>query len=228
MNRQEYISQGRMTVHGWFQEKDAMLFDAVDVAQQKVGITGDVMEIGCYQGTSAILLGYMRNPGERFIVCDLFDGVTASPEDDAERRRYYAPDFSRQTFESNYQRFHSELPEIAAMQSSQLTSWGLERTFRFIHIDGSHAYEHVRSDLLLAKQLLVPGGVVAFDDLLSPHTPGVTSAVWEGVANDGLIPMLQTIKLYGTWSDPLQIEIPAGLTGYSHEVRGHTMFHVEG
>jgi predicted O-methyltransferase YrrM len=228
VNRQEYIVHGRNSVAGWFTQRDAMLFDAIDVGQRAAGITGDLLEIGCYQGTSAILLGYMKQTHERLVICDLFDGTTESPEDDVERSRYYTPNFGRQMFEDNYRRFHTELPEIIGESSTTLRDFVHDRTFRFIHIDGSHAYDQVRKDLLLAKELLVPGGVVAFDDLLSPHTPGVTAAVWEGVANDGLIPMMQTIKFYGTWESPPVVPLPDGLTCYQHEVRGHVMTHVEG
>lgn len=228
MDRSEYIVHGRNSVAGWFTQKDAMLFDAIDGAQRNAGITGDILEIGCYQGTSAILLGYMRQSSERLVICDLFDGVTESEEDSAERARYYAPNFGRDMFEANFLKFHTEPPEIIAHPSSMLQALLTGRTFRFIHVDGSHAYEQVRKDLLLAKELLVPGGVVSFDDLLSPHTPGVTAAVWEGVVNDGLIPMLQTVKFYGTWDNPMEVPIPAGLTAYPHDFRGHTMYHVEG
>lgn len=208
--------------------KDRLLFDAVDGAQRNAGISGDILEIGCYQGTSAILLGYMKQESERLIICDLFDGETESEEDMLERYRYYTPNFGRQMFEANYLRFHSQLPEIIPQPSSTLHHAGLGRTFRFIHIDGSHNYDLVRQDLLLAKELLVPGGVVSFDDLLSPHTPGVTAAVWEGVANDGLIPMMQTIKFYGTWDSPIDVPMPPGLNATAHEVRGHQMVNVEG
>ena len=228
MDRIDYINGGADTVPGWFQRKDRLLFDAIDNAQRATGINGDLLEIGCYQGTSAILLGYMRQPGERLVICDLFDGITESDEDLAERQRYYAPDFAQSKFEAQYRRFHAELPEIIAQPSSSLHARLTGHHFRFIHIDGSHAYDQVRQDLLLAKQLLVPGGIVALDDFLSPHTPGVTLAVGEGVANDGLIGMLQTVKFYGTWQDPLLIEIPHGLTAIPHIVRGHTIYHVEG
>lgn len=226
MDRNEYIFAGRHTVAGWFAQKDAQIFDAIDVAQQNAGISGDLLEIGCYQGCSAIMLGYMRRDHERMVICDLFDGPTASAEDEAERSRYYDPNFARHTFEANYLRFHTELPEIFAEPSTHLVYAHLGRTFRFIHIDGSHAYEHVRNDLLLAKELLIPGGVVVFDDLLSPHTPGVTAAVWEGVANDQLVPMYQTIKFYGTWGEPLSVTL--GLPSTPHTVRGYGMVNVEG
>jgi len=224
VDRAEYITTGANSVAGWFQPRDRVLFDVIDAKQRELGITGDLLEIGCYQGCSAILLGYMRQPNERLIICDIFDGMTESDEDLAERARYYTPNFGRQMFEDNWRRFHAELPEIVHGPSWTLNACGLERTFRYIHIDGSHNYDQVRGDLNIAKNLLMPGGVVVFDDLLSPHTPGVTAAVWEAVANDGLIPQIQTVKMYGTWENPIDIPTP-GATG--HMVRGHRMVNVE-
>lgn len=227
MDRQEYIHSGRNSVAGWFTEKDAMLFDAIDASQRERGITGDLLEIGCYQGTSAIMLGYMRQPGESAVICDLFDAPMETPEDEAERGRYYTPGFGRQMFLDNWHRFHADDPTVIAEPSSSVRMRELRRTFRFIHIDGSHAYEQVRADLLLARELLLPEGVVVFDDLLSPHTPGVTAAVWEGVANDGLIPLAQTVKFYGTWGSGVVPPHPS-LPAYEHRVRGYSMTHVEG
>ncbi|MGO9029918.1 MAG: class I SAM-dependent methyltransferase [Acidimicrobiales bacterium] len=226
MDRHRYIAEGRDTVPGWFQRTDAVLFDAIDSAQRRAGITGDILEIGCYQGASAVLLGYLRQPGERFIVCDLFDGAVTHPEDVVERQRFYT-DLSRRTFETNYLKFHRDLPEIIAGPSSGLFDLGLARTCRLIHVDGSHTYDVVRSDLLLSRQLLMPGGVVAFDDIISMHTPGVTAAVWEGVLRDELVPLFQSRKFYGTWGAPCHIDIPEELPSHPHHVLGHTMLHVE-
>ena len=96
-----------------------------------------------------------------------------------------------------------------------------------IHVDGSHEYGIVRSDLLLAKSLLLPGGFVIFDDIITLHTPGVTAAVWEGVLHDDLVPVFQTAKLYATWGQSIDVEIPRSFTAYSHEVAGHRMSHLE-
>jgi hypothetical protein len=73
----------------------------------------------------------------------------------------------------------------------------------------------------------MPGGFVIFDDIITLHTPGVTAAVWEGVFHDGLIPVYQTHKLYGTWNDPINVEIPKDFNQYTHRVFGHTMSHLE-
>ena len=226
MERRKYIIEGRESIPGWFERADAELFDAIDLAQRTAGLVGDILEIGCYQGSSAILLGYLRRPNERMVVCDLFEHV-ATTLDDFHRRGNGYSDLSRESFEANFLRFHKNLPEIIAGPSAMLPSSNFGRTFRLIHVDGSHEYEIVRSDLLLAKALLMPGGFVIFDDIITLHTPGVTAAVWEGVILDGLMPVFQTHKLYGTRDDPLEVEIPKEFNQFAHNIHGHTMTHLE-
>jgi hypothetical protein len=226
MNRSRYISEGRETIPGWFERGDAELFDAIDIAQRSARITGDILEIGCYQGASTVMLGYLRNPNERLVVCDLFETVAPSLDDFHGRTNSYS-DLSRASFEENYLRFHAKLPEIIAAASTTLGAHGFGRTFRLVHVDGSHEYDIVRSDLLLAKSLLKPGGFVVFDDIITLHTPGVTAAVWEGVFKDDLIPLFQTTKLYATWGDPIDVEIPTTFTAYSHRIAGYVLEHLE-
>ena len=226
MQRRQYIIEGRESVPGWFERADAELFSAIDFAQRTAGLVGDILEIGCYQGSSAILLEFLRRSNERLVVCDLFQEVATTLDDFHHRTNSYS-DFSRESFEVNFLRFHKNLPEIIAGSSTMLPSRNLGRTFRLIHIDGSHEYEIVRSDLLLAKSLLMPGGFVIFDDIITLHTPGVTAAVWEGVIHDGLIPLYQTHQFYGTWDEPLKVEIPKDFNQYTHRVCGHTMSHLE-
>ena len=226
MNRSRYIIEGRESVPGWFERGDAELFNAIDLAQRKARVVGDILEIGCYQGSSTILLGYLRNPNERLVVCDLFQGVTPTLDNFHSRTDSYS-DLSRESFEANYLQFHQQLPEIIEGSSTTLSANDFGQTFRLIHVDGSHEYEIVRSDLLLAKSLLKPGGFVIFDDIITLHTPGVTAAVWEGVFHDGLIPVFHTAKLYATWGRPIDVEIPKTLTAFSHKVAGHLMSHLE-
>jgi len=226
MQRRQYIIEGRESIRGWFERADAELFSAIDMAQRSVGLVGDILEIGCYQGSSAVLLEYLRRPNERLVVCDLFQEVPTTLDDFHQRTDSYS-DLSEESFEVNFLRYHKNLPEIISGSSTMLPSMNLGRTFRIIHVDGSHEYDIVRSDLLLAKSLLIPGGFVIFDDIIALHTPGVTAAVWEGVMNDGLIPVYQTHKLYGTWDDPVDVELPPDFLRYTHNVRGHVMSHLE-
>lgn len=228
-----YIDRGRHTVPGWFERVDALLLAAVDRSQREAHLTGDLMEIGAYMGRSAILLGYFRRPGERLVVCDPFGGDGGLSEDNAaEQMRWYGG-LTRHAFERNFLRFHSELPdEIIAAPSATLHERReeLAKRFRIIHIDGSHEFDEVQSDIRLSRDLMADGGIVVFDDVSAPHTPGVAAAVWSAVVNEGLIPHVVTGRLYASWTStpPLDLSIlSGGWTLKSHNIAGSTVLEPE-
>jgi predicted O-methyltransferase YrrM len=189
------------SIPGWFYANDAALFLDLSAHQRDRGQPGDLLEIGTYLGKSAVLLGFLLGPGERLVVCDLFEGEAASAEARREKDQWYSG-LARDRFEENYRRHHDRLPEVVAGPSTELDRLGPDGSFRFVHVDGGHQYDVVRHDLKNARRLLAPGGVVAIDDWRSVHTPGVIAAAWEAVVADGLVPFCITEqKLYGSW-DP--------------------------
>ncbi len=193
-----YISTGIMQIPGWFSRTDAAIFTLIDEIQRELGLQGDLLEIGVYLGKCAVLLGYLRGVDERLVVCDPFEAEVQPELNRAENSTYYS-DLRVDGFVRNYQRFHDELPEIIVEPSSQLRPDELGRTFRFIHVDGSHLFDEVRADIELTRKLLKPGGVVSFDDVFAPHAPGVAAATWQACANAGLTPLCVSGKLYAMW-----------------------------
>ncbi|MEV3968906.1 class I SAM-dependent methyltransferase [Streptomyces sp. NPDC050698] len=189
-------------VPGWFPALDQMLFTWFLDRQTAAGTKGDLLELGVYMGKSAILLGRHLQDGERFTVCDLFEGEAPDGANQAEAAMSYAS-LTQQAFERNYLSFHDTLPTVITGPSSLVSEKVAPGTCRFVHIDASHLYEHVYGDIGAAHDLLLPGGVVVLDDFRSEHTPGVSAAAWEAVLNRGLNPIcLSTQKLYATWGDP--------------------------
>lgn len=225
-----YVNDGLRRIPGWFAKDDAVLFMAIDQALKRAGVRGALLEIGVYQGASAILLGYIRQPGERFVVCDIFDQAASSEESGIEQRRWYA-DLTRAGFEANYRRWHRDLPEIVAAPSSTLDQPQYEKVFRFVHVDGSHVYEDVREDVRLAGGLVADGGVVVFDDYCNSMLPGVACAVWEAVGGGSLLPFAATeAKLYCTFGGTPVIDVAAaaaaldgrlGVSSTEYVIRGH-------
>jgi hypothetical protein len=190
-------------VPGWFPVLDQMLFTWLLTRQTS---PGDLLEVGVYLGKSAILLGHHRREGERYTVCDLFEGEAPDDANRAESDKSYGS-LTRRAFEENYLSFHDELPRILQGPSSLVPGEVPPRSCRFVHIDASHLYEHVHGDIGAARQALLPGGVVVLDDFRSEHTPGVSVAAWEAVLNRGLRPIcLSTQKLYATWDDPIPVQ----------------------
>ncbi|MEU9911783.1 class I SAM-dependent methyltransferase [Streptomyces sp. NPDC051001] len=193
-------------VPGWFPPLDQVLFTWFLDRQRTRGLTGDLLELGAYLGKSAILLGRHLEEGERFTVCDLFGGDAPDGANKAETAKSYAS-LTRQAFERNYLSFHDTLPRVIEAPSSVISSEVAAGSCRFVHIDASHLYEHVRDDIGAAREILLPEGVVVLDDFRSEHTPGVSVAAWEAVLNRGLRPIcLSTQKLYGTWGDPSAVQ----------------------
>jgi hypothetical protein len=92
-----------------------------------------------------------------------------------------------------------------------------------IHIDGSHLYKNVATDIQLCRRLLVEQGVMVLDDWASYRSPGVAAAVWEAVLSGGLRPICATQdKLYCTEGAlPAGFDLDAEKTVV--EVAGHTL-----
>jgi predicted O-methyltransferase YrrM len=216
------------TVPGWFGPTDQALFRWFLSRQVASGHKGDLAELGVYMGKSAILIGdYLQRPGEAFTVIDLFEEVSDEVENRAENERTYA-NLTQRSFEAHYLRFHAQLPRIVRGDSRSITEHARVGSHRFVHVDASHLYEHVRADAESAKRLLSDNGVVVFDDIRSLHTPGVAAAVWEEILKGGLRVLVSSEnKLYGTWSDPtawldgLRAWLPAsGLEWEQQEIAG--------
>ena len=99
------------------------------------------------------------------------------------------PGLQLETFMRNYRRFHEQAPVVHQCPSATLEL--AARSFRFVHIDGSHLYENVAADLVLTKEAACRGAIIALDDYRKVAAPGVAAAVWTSVA-DGLTPIALT------------------------------------
>lgn len=200
-------------VAGWFAGMDADLFEVVHAAQAVAGMTGNILEIGAFEGKSAILLGYFVRDGETVHVCDLFESDAPAEANRGEMAHSYA-DLRRGAFERNYREFHRSLPVIHQLPSQDLLPELETDSFRLAHVDGSHLYEIVRQDIATARVALGDGGVVIFDDYRNRLTPGVSAAVWQACAaeDEPLVPlMLSEAKFYGTFSSRTALDLRSQL-----------------
>jgi len=193
-------------VPGWFEGNDQLVFEWILEAQSSAGIGGDMVELGVYQGKSAVHMARFLRAGESLTVCDLFEDINAADGVPDHIREAYSS-LSQAVFERNYLAFHDELPVIVRGRTDRIGGHVRTGSCRFVHIDASHRYDDVRRDIVAVRGLLGPGGVVALDDYRTEHTLGTAAAVWEAVANDGLHPIAATAKkLYATWSDPAPMQ----------------------
>lgn len=193
-------------VPGWLTRTDKMLFAWLLGRQNRVETPGDLLEMGVYQGKTAIHIAAFRRAGERVTVCDLFDFARAEESIRPGARKAYAT-LTQDTFERNYLAFHDELPTIVRGMTDTIAEHVEPASCRFAHIDASHMYEHVHGDAMTARTLLREDGVIVFDDYRTEHCPGTAAAVWEAVATSGLqVICVSANKFYGTWGDAKRVQ----------------------
>ncbi|HTX95353.1 MAG TPA: class I SAM-dependent methyltransferase [Mycobacterium sp.] len=185
-------------VDGWFFEADVEFFSNLLARQRTSDIKGDLLEIGAYQGKSAILMGYGLRDDEQLVICDLFSAVMDHAHVAQSPRQEYSG-LDEQQFLTNWDRFHTRRPTLEVCESTELDLG--DRLFRFIHIDGCHSYQCVANDISLAVTHTAPRGVIAMDDYRGVETPGVAAALWQAVGNGVLFPFAATyMKIYACTS----------------------------
>jgi hypothetical protein len=150
------------TVPGTLEEPDFWLFVELDRIQRASGLTGCMVELGRADARSAVLLGHLvRPPEERFVIVDA-DG----------------DDGINQEFAAQYARFPAHAPEVRSGSSATRGHTpdidDLIHARRIVHLNGGGADDSVSRDLLTARNLLSPGGVVAVSD--APAAWGVVLA----------------------------------------------------
>ncbi len=143
-------------IPGWFGGLDVPAFRLL-LAETAVRLGGDLAELGVYQGKSAVLLGAYLNSGETLTVVDLF-GTEASADGNKRENAEQYPNLTRAQFEHAYQRVHGNLPVVIEGYSSSITQYAAAAAHRLVHVDASHLYEHVVTDIESARTLLKPDG----------------------------------------------------------------------
>jgi hypothetical protein len=191
-----YLRLNFYKIEGYMDRLDASLYRELIVAQIKSGIVGSLVEIGVHYGRSFFVLASGRSGTEKSLGVDLF-------EDD---ELYKHPHRIGRLvgFKSNCQKlgFDFSSNEILKKSSLELSPDEIvDRVgrVRFFSIDGGHMYQHVTNDLLLAERVVVTGGVICMDDILSPLWPEVSIATfdWLRSVSCPFVPFLITnAKLY--------------------------------
>ncbi|MBL8669150.1 MAG: class I SAM-dependent methyltransferase [Alphaproteobacteria bacterium] len=174
-----YIDVTMDEVHGYLDPGNAKLFLMLDFAQAGHGLTGDLAEIGVYRGRATILLAKLLRVAETLIAVDVFETYGQTPP-----FNLVAP------FLHNCRRrgVPMERLRMAAVDTLRAPEKALQALgrgrVRFIHVDGGHKDETVRSDCRIAAEATHPDGIIAFDDMFSDMDPEVTPAVLAHFAAD--------------------------------------------
>jgi SAM-dependent methyltransferase len=151
----------------------------VNQLQLRLGLRGNLVEIGVAHGKLFVLLGLLAQPDEFSLAVDVFE---------MHGRNYDLTGGSTtlSIVQENFQNFVGDLRTFGFKyicgDSFFLNVEHIENVLgtagvRMFSIDGAHSHFHTVHDMRLAEQLLVPGGVVLVDDITNAGWPGVMEGV---------------------------------------------------
>ncbi len=158
-----YLADGYARVPGMSSRFSAAICGHVIRRQTELGISGDMVEIGTFEGRFFIAMALGLQPGERALGIDVFDW----PDEGVHGRLLSHCAAAGLASE----RFFTWKGNTRTLPPDGLRSQLAIKQARFIHIDGDHTHESLSHDLELAHHVLHPAGVVALDDMLHPGYP---------------------------------------------------------
>ena len=148
-------------------------------------IPGDVVELGCYEGTTAILIRKTLDSyqsSKAFHVYDSFEGLPEESEFDGSFGKGGMLRATEEGLIENFRRHDAQLPEVHVGWFKDTLPSELPEKISFAHLDGDF-YSSIMESLEYIYPKLSQGAVVVIDDYCDPDTldvnnilPGVKKA----------------------------------------------------
>lgn len=162
-------------------EVDIILRELRQVLDSKV--PGDVVELGCYVGTTSVFLAREIAGTERKLYCyDSFEGLPAKSAQDSspagEQFKTGELLATKKEFIKNMKHAGVAMPQVKKAWFSDLTPADLPGQIAFAFLDGDY-YESIRDSLKLVWPKLAPGATVVVDDYANEALPGAGRAIDE-------------------------------------------------
>ncbi len=166
-----YLAQSYERVRGMSSRFAAAICGHLIRRQSALGIGGELVEIGTFEGRFFIAMALGLAPGEKALGIDRFDWPDSGVEG-----RFLANCAAHGIARDCYSCWKTDSREIT---SGELRERLGDRPIRFVHIDSHHSRECLTNDLELVAPVLHRDGIICLDDMLHPGYPMVISAVFE-------------------------------------------------
>ncbi len=145
-------------------------------------VRGNIAEFGVHHGRFLFLLNALRNDDEECFAIDVFDAQHLNID--------HSGSGSLAAFCSHLEALMGPQRRFFKIIESDTTSFSVpamtdlfgNKGVKFLSIDAGHTVQHAVNDLTLAQEIIVAGGVIALDDYMSVHWPGVTEGFYRFMA----------------------------------------------
>src|SRR3989344_5920829 len=171
-------------------------------------VEGDIVELGCYDGLTSILISKTlkeSNTKKRLFLYDSFEGLARSDFSKEDENIFLTPGSLKTSYKrlvNNYKRFNSKLPKVIIGDIRQTFIKKSPKKIAFAHIDLD-----LYGPTLFALKKIFPrlskGAIVVLDDYGNPAIPGVKKAVSDYIMNKIMNKNLYIYTLYGGEYPPM-------------------------
>ena len=173
------------------QVADAETQEILKIAQEQLEVSGDFVELGCYEGDTSILLAeILRNSNKHLWIYDSFEGLPEKTrEDSSEAGKNFQKGVlavSKRDVKLRFLRSGLPVPIIKKAWFNELTDADLPPKIAFAFLDGD-LYQSIKDSLRLVEDKMTKGGTIIVHDYNNPELPGVTKAVDEWLNGKKLI-----------------------------------------
>lgn len=166
-----YLSESYERVRGMSSRFAAAICGHLIRRQTELGIGGELVEIGTFEGRFFIAMALGLAPGEKAVGIDRFDWPNAGVES-----RFLANCVAHGIASDRFVSWKADSREIT---TNDLRDQLGQRPIRFVHIDSHHSRECLTNDLELVHPLLQRDGLICLDDMLHPGYPMMAAAVFD-------------------------------------------------
>jgi predicted O-methyltransferase YrrM len=166
-----YLNEGYESVRGMSSRFAAAICGHLIRRQTEMGVKGDIVEIGTFEGRFFIALALGLADGEHAVGFDTFDWPNERVLD-----RFNGHCVRNGLDASRFTAWKANTRDVTpdALRAKLPTG-----SVRFFHIDGEHEREPLSIDLELAHAVMHPQGVIALDDMLHPGYPTLIITVMD-------------------------------------------------
>lgn len=171
-----------------------LLSDQVDAREVEVvsrelnnvlqkGVDGDVVELGCYVGTTSVFLAErLKTTGRTLYLYDSFEGLPPKTQQDESPAglQFKTGELlaTKKQLIKNLKQANVPMPVIKKGWFSDLTATDMPQKICFAFLDGDY-YHSVRDSLMLIWNQLAPHATIVVDDYANEALPGAAKAVDE-------------------------------------------------
>lgn len=154
-------------------------------------IAGDVMELGCYEGTTSLFLQrvLVQQPTRKQLyLYDSFEGLPPKTSQDAspagEQFKTGELHASKAKLITHFKHAGLPVPIIHKGWFDTIPESVLPKTIAFAFLDGDY-YDSIKTSLRLIEDRLTPGATIIIDDYQSEALPGARRATDEWLHKKG-------------------------------------------